>query len=221
MSRINTEYENIDDYIEAHIDEEPRLLNELNRYANLHLLNGRMCSGHTQGRVLKMLVEMINPGKAFEMGTFAGYSALSIAEALAPDAELITVEADDELEGEIKHWLEKSEHKKKITLIIGDALKIAEQQADNSFDLIFIDADKRSYCDYYLQAKRIVKPGGYIIADNTLWDGHVLEANPSSAQTVGIQKFNDMVKADGDASCIILPLRDGLSVIRINKPEVG
>ena len=205
---------NLDDYIEAHIDPEPDCLYTIDRLTNLRLLNGRMCSGHLQGRLLKMLTSMIAPKRVLELGTFSGYSALCMAEALADDARLDTLEVDDELEDFIRQNLELSPHGHKVTLHIGDALATMEGFEAEEFDLIFIDADKRRYADYYHAALRLLRPGGYIIADNTLWDGHVTETASKSAQTVGIQHFNDIVAKDPAVERVIIPLRDGLTIIR-------
>lgn len=202
-------------YIEAHIDPAPDNLNRLERATNLHLLNGRMCSGHLQGRLLKMLVAMIRPERVLELGTFSGYSALCIAEALPDNASLVTVEADDEMEDFIRDALAASEHGNKITLHISPALDFCCRQPDESFDLIFIDADKREYADYYQEALRLLVPGGFMIADNTLWDGHVVHPDHiRDRQTAGIMRFNDIVAADTRVEKVIIPMRDGLTLIR-------
>jgi len=202
-------------YIEDHIDAEPEHLYRLERATNIHLINGRMCSGHLQGRLLKMLVTMINPSRVLELGTFSGYSALCIAEALREDAEIHTVEADDELEDFIRRAIAASPHGHKVTLHIADALEFVQGLEMESFDLIFIDADKRQYADYYETCLRLLRPGGYIIADNTLWDGHVVEADHlNDRQTAGIRRFNDIVAADTRVEKVIVPLRDGLTIIR-------
>ena len=204
----------LDEYIESHIDREPDYLYKIDRLTNLRLLNGRMCSGHLQGRLLKMLTSMIAPKRVLELGTFSGYSALCIAEALGNDARLDTIEVDDELEDFIRENLASSPHGYKVRLHIGDASEIMKQWQDAEFDLIFIDADKRHYDDYYAAALPLLRPGGYIIADNTLWDGHVTEINPRSSQTLGIMRFNDMVASDPWVEKVIIPLRDGLTIIR-------
>lgn len=204
----------IEEYIEAHIDREPDYLYKIDRLTNIRLLNGRMCSGHTQGRLLKMLTSMIAPKKVLELGTFSGYSALCMAEALDDDARLDTIEVDDELEDFIRENIALSPHAHKIRLHIGDATLIMKQWKSEEFDLIFIDADKRRYDEYYATALPLLRPGGYIIADNTLWDGHVTESKPRSAQTLGIMRFNDIVASDPSVERVIIPLRDGLTIIR-------
>lgn len=205
----------LDAYVREHIDPEPEVLRQIDRRTNLHLLNGRMCSGHLQGRLLKMLTSMIRPALAIEIGTFSGYSALCIAEALEENARLHTFEIDDELEDFIRESLAASPHGRKVTLHIGDATAILESWADDSADLVFMDADKRMYTAYYTLARRLVRPGGYIIADNTLWNGHVTEPLEKQApQTRAIIEFNDMVRADTGVEKVIIPLRDGLTIIR-------
>lgn len=207
----------LDSYLETHSSAEPDWLRTLNRRTNLRLLNGRMCSGPVQGRLLKMLVEMIRPSSAIELGTFSGYSALCIAEGMPDGAKLHTIEADDELEDFIRQSLADApqEIAEKVTLHIGDALEVMRRFAPEQFDLAFMDADKRQYLEYYDVLLPLIRPGGYIIADNTLWDGHVIDpAYDRDAQTRGIRRFNDFVAHDTRVECVIIPLRDGLSIIR-------
>lgn len=201
-------------YIEAHIEPEPEQLEILERTTNLKRVNGRMCSGHIQGRLLKMLTRMINPERAMELGTFTGYSALCIAEGLRDNGRLITIELEDELEDDILEEFAKSPHGKKIELMIGDAMQICRRLPSESFGLIFIDADKRQYPAYYTEAKRLLKPGGYIIADNILWDSHVVEKERHDPQTEGVREFNRLAASDHEMEVAIIPLRDGLSIIR-------
>lgn len=208
----------LDDYIDTHIDPEPEELRRIDRLTNIRLLNGRMCSGHTQGRLLKMFVRMIRPRRVLELGTFSGYSALCMAEGLEPGASIDTIEIDDELEDFIRHNLSTSPHGSKVRLHIGDAVDIMRGMPRESFDLIFIDADKKRYGEYYDAAFPLIRPGGYIIADNTLWDGHVTESSPHSAMTRGIMHFNDKIAADKRVEKVILPLRDGLTIIRVVPP---
>lgn len=201
-------------YIERHISPEPEDLKQLDRHTNLHHLNGRMCSGHIHGRILKMLTSMIKPKKVLELGTFTGYSALCIAEALESDAKIHTIEADDELAEEIRNNLKKSPHGDKVILHIGDCLSVMEGMQHNSFDLVVIDADKREYPQYFEKVMSLLKSGGFILADNTLWDGHVLESGKHSSQTTGIIQFNDIVAATPGIDVAILPVRDGLTLIK-------
>lgn len=200
-------------YIESHIESEPVHLRRLERETNLRRVNGRMCSGHLQGRLLKMLARMINPKRALELGTFTGYSALCLAEGMQPGTTLTTVELEDELEEPILSAFREA-GEEKITLRIGDALEICREFPDEYFDLIFIDADKREYPAYYREAKRLLAPGGFIIADNTLWDSHVVEAGRNDPQTTGIREFNDLAARDADMETAIIPVRDGISLIR-------
>ena len=205
----------LDEYILRHIDAEGNYLHALWRDTQLRLAYGQMASGHLQGRLLKMLVRMIRPRRLLELGTFSGYSALSMAEGLEDGAELHTVEVFDELEDFLRQWIGGSPWADRIHLHIGDALDIVPRM-DMVWDMVFVDADKRHYADYYRMLMPRIRPGGYLIADNTLWYGHVLEQHPreSDLQTRGIQAFNDMVAADPHVEKVILPLRDGLTVIR-------
>ncbi len=207
----------IEEYIENNSSPEPAYLSHLERESNLRLLHGRMCSGHIQGRLLKLLVCMLKPVRVLELGTFTGYSALCIAEGLSEtgdDGILTTVESNDELEDFLNRNFRESGYGDRIRLIIGDALKSMEEMESGSVDLIFMDADKRQYPEYYLEAKRLLRRGGYIFADNTLWDGHVIEERRHDAQTAGIVRFNEMVAGDEGVEKVILPIRDGLTLIR-------
>lgn len=161
-----------------------------------------------------MLTAMAKPRRVLELGTFSGYSALCIAEALEGDATVDTVEVFDELEDFIRENLASSPFGKRVSLHIGDALEVMKKWENATFDLIFIDADKRIYPEYFLRCRELLKSGGFIIADNTLWDGHVTETNPSSSQTKGIQAFNDMAATDPEFDTVIIPLRDGLTILR-------
>ncbi len=208
-----TESEKIDEYIVQHIDRESDYMHSLWRATQLHLLYGRMASGHIQGRLLKMLVTMIRPKMVLELGTYSGYSGLCIAEGLEEGAHLHTVEINDEQEDFTLPWFQRSPYADKITMHIGDAMDIVPRLG-LTFDMAFIDADKRRYVEYYEMVLHHLAPGGYILADNTLWDGHVVEENVHDAQTLGIMAFNDLVAADERVEKVILPLRDGLTIIR-------
>lgn len=204
-------------YIERHSGKEPQWLYELNRRTNLRLLNGRMCSGQLQGRLLKMLTAMIRPQRILELGTFSGYSSLSMAEALVGDATIDTVEADDELEDFIREAFAMAppEISRRITLHIGPALSVIDSFDPETFDMAFIDASKREYPDYYRKTLPLIRHGGFIIADNTLWDGHVTDpAYARDPQTRGVREFNSIVADDPAVEKVIIPLRDGLSLIR-------
>jgi len=204
----------LEQYILQHIEPEPDYLYRLWRATNVHTIHGRMASGHLQGRVLKMLVSMIRPQRVLEIGTFSGYSAISMAEGLPDDGKLYTFEINDEMEDFTRPWIEGSTVANKIEFIIGDALQEAPKLGI-MFDLVFMDGDKRTYRDCYEMAMGILRKGGFIIADNTLWDGHVVDhAYDKDHQTQGIETFNDYVAADNRVEQVILPLRDGLTLIR-------
>ncbi len=204
----------LDNYILAHIDEEGDYLYRLWRSTNVHLLHGRMASGHLQGRLLKMIVRMVNPANILEIGTFSGYSAICMAEGLSEGGMVYTYEVNDELEDFTRPWIEGSDVADKIRFIIGDAL-VEAPKLGIEFDLAFIDGDKRTYHEAYERVLSMLRPGGFILADNTLWDGHVLEKPRScDRQTAGIEDFNDFVARDSRVEKVLLPLRDGLTIIR-------
>ncbi|GAK36046.1 hypothetical protein SDC9_69299 [bioreactor metagenome] len=204
----------LEEYILRHIDEEDDYLKALYRDTHVKLLRPRMASGHLQGRMLKMFVRMIRPKQILEIGTYSGYSALCMAEGLDEGSVLHTFEINDEQEDFTRPWLEQSPYADKIKFYIGDALERVPQLGI-TFDLVFVDGDKRKYMEYYEMSLAHLSPGGYIIADNTLWDGHVTETpNPNDAQTIGIQAFNEFVAKDNRVEKVILPLRDGLTIIR-------
>ena len=208
------ENEKEEEYILSHIDPEGDYLHRLWRATNVHLLAGRMASGHLQGRLLRMLVRMIRPKNILEVGTFTGYSAISMAEGLEEGGRVYTYEIDDELEDFTRPWIEGSHMADKIEFIIGDAITEAPRLGI-TFDMVFIDGDKRTYLPAYEMALGVLRPGGFILADNTLWDGHVLEPPlPADRQTQGIGEFNDFVARDPRVERVILPLRDGLTIIR-------
>ena len=204
----------LDEYISDHSTPENEVLETITRDTHVHILNPHMLSGHVQGRVLSMVSYMIRPHRILELGTFTGYSALCLAEGLAPDGKLITIEHNDELETTICRNLAKSPLREKIELIIGDAKDICTRLRD-SFELVFMDADKREYCAYMEAVYPLVPVGGFILADNTLWDGHIIDpAYDKDKQTLGLRAFNDKIKEDDRFEQVILPLRDGLTIIR-------
>lgn len=203
----------LEQYIETHIDKEGELLKLLNRETHVYHLRPRMLSGHLQGRILKMICRMVRPHHILELGTFTGYSALCLAEALPPDGELHTIEIDDEIEAFTRSFFDRSPYAAQIHLHIGDAMDIVPE-VDMLFDLVFIDADKRLYPEYYNLVFDKVRPGGFILADNTLWDGKVVsEPHSKDAQTIGILRFNQMIAEDTRIEKVIVPLRDGLTLI--------
>ena len=204
----------LDDYILKHIDPEGDYLYRLWRATNVHLLRGRMASGHLQGRLLKMIVSMIRPKNILEVGTFSGYSAICMAEGLPEGGRLYTYEINGEMEDFTRPWIEGSAVSDKIEFIIGDA-NVEAPKLGIEFDMAFIDGDKRTYLETYETVLRLLRPGGFILADNTLWDGHVLEIpKPADRQTQGIEDFNDYIARDKRVERVILPLRDGLTIIR-------
>lgn len=206
--------EDIEKYVLAHSEPEGDYLYRLYRATNIHTIHGRMASGHLQGRLLKMLVSMIRPKNILEVGTFSGYSAICMAEGLDEGGKVWTFEINDEMEDFTRPWIENSPVADKIDFRIGDA-NIEAPKLGITFDLAFVDSDKRTYVETYEMVLRLLRPGGYIIADNTLWDGHVTDpAYDHDHQTQGIRLFNDHVAADNRVEQVIVPLRDGLTLIR-------
>jgi predicted O-methyltransferase YrrM len=204
----------LDEYILQHIDDETDYLKALYRDTHVKLLRPRMASGHLQGRMLKMFVRMIRPKQVLEIGTYSGYSALCLAEGLEEGAMLHTFEINDEQEDFTRPWLENSPFPPKIDMVIGDIFKLLPEM-NLTIDMAFIDANKRTYAEYYELIMRYLRPGGYILADNTLWDGHVVEPDyDNDPQTIGIKRFNDLVANDPRVEKFIFPLRDGLTLIK-------
>lgn len=202
-------------YIEAHTDKEHPYLYRLFRDTNIYLIRSHMASGHVQGVLLRMLVEMIRPKRILEIGTYTGYSALSMASGLEDGAMIDTYEINDEMEDFTRPRIENSPWGDKVRMIIGDVLKELND-SDIRYDLVFIDGNKRQYLEYYDLSLRLLNKGGYIIADNTLWDGHVADLTYNhDPQTIGIRQFNDFVANDPRVEKVILPLRDGLTLIRV------
>lgn len=219
----------LSEYIEQHSSPESTVLQQITRSTHLEVINPRMLSGHVQGRVLSMLSQMIRPKRILELGTFTGYSALCLAEGLTEDGRLITLEHNDEMENSIRRNFALSPLGEKIELVIGDAKEVLENfelriknfelgavsDRGEQFDLVFIDADKKEYCDYLDLVLPLVREGGWILADNTLWDGHIVDsAYDKDKQTIGLRAFNDKVAQDERLEKVILPLRDGLTIIR-------
>ena len=222
----------LEEYISNHSTPENDILASITRDTHLHVLNPHMLSGHVQGRVLSMISYMLRPKRILELGTFTGYSALCLAEGLAEGGKLVTIEHNDELEDTIRRNFANSPLSDRIELLIGDAKELLRPKAvsqqsaltakrSNSeavhqiFDLVFIDADKREYCAYLDLVYPLVPVGGFILADNTLWDGHIIDpAYDKDKQTLGLRAFNDRLAADERFEQVILPLRDGLTIIR-------
>ena len=206
-------YENINEYIEAYSSPEGDYLYRLYRATNVEILNPHMASGHIQGRLLKLLVKMIRPKRILEIGTYTGYSALCMAEGLDDDGKLFTFEIDDELEDFTRRWIEGSPLGDKVVFTIGSALEIVPTLGEK-FDLVFIDGNKREYIEYYEMALAHTNDGGWILADNTLWDGHIIDPTYKDAQTNGLRAFNEYIRNDKRVEEVILPIRDGLTIIR-------
>lgn len=213
----------LDDYILNHIEPEGDYLHRLWRATNIHTIHGRMVSGHLQGRLLKLLVLMLKPQRILEVGTFSGYSALCMAEGLkqvhlSRGAEgvrpmLYTYEINDEMEDFTRPWIEGSDVSDYIDFRIGDAIAEAPRLG-LTFDMAFLDGDKRTYAEAYETLLPLINSGGAILADNTLWDGHVVDpAYDHDHQTVSIRQFNDHVAADPRVETVILPERDGMTLI--------
>jgi predicted O-methyltransferase YrrM len=206
--------QSIENYILSHIDEEGDLLAALRRDAHVNLLRPRMLSGHLQGKLLKMFCRMIRPHRVLELGTYTAYATLCMAEGLDDDALIHTIEINDEMETFIRRYVSRSPEQDKIRLHFGDALEVIPQLGE-MFDLVFIDAGKHQYTAYYETVFPYLRSGGFILADNTLWDGKVVrDTVPLDKQTAGILAFNELVRSDARIEKVILPLRDGLTVIR-------
>lgn len=204
----------LDDYVCAHTENEPEVLNALNRKTHLTVLRSRMLSGHFQGRLLSMLSHMIQPERILEIGTYTGYSAICLAEGLIENGKLTTIDINEELEDITREFIQKTNLDNKIEYIIGDAMQIVPQ-LDEQFDLVFIDADKKNYCNYYHLVFDKIKPGGYILADNVLWSGKVVEDYEAlDSETKIIMDYNKMVHEDPRVQEILLPIRDGLMLAR-------
>jgi len=204
----------LDKYIHNHISPEDDYLRELDRETHQKVLHPRMLSGHLQGQILSMISCMITPKCILEIGTFTGYSALCLAKGLAKGGHLHTIEIDDEMETLSKKYFLKSGMSDRIVQHIGDAREIIPSLS-HLFDLVFIDADKRDYCDYYDLVFGRLPVGGFILADNVLWDGKVVDPKSSTEdQTRGILEFNDLVQNDSRVKNVILPVRDGIMLIQ-------
>lgn len=208
-------------YIREHSTPRGAALEWIEKQTNIRTNHARMLSGAVQGRFLTMLVQMLGARKVLELGTFTGYSAVCLAMGLPEDGHLDTLEVNDELEDLVLEGFSRTGLSGKITLHIGDAVETLKRLsrdmhgAGDLYDMVYIDANKREYCEYYELVFGMVRPGGFILADNVLWDGKVFEdPMPQDRQTLGISRFNDMVASDPRVDSVILPLRDGLNIIR-------
>ncbi len=212
---MNFDQQLLDEYISNHTSPEPPLLYELNRKTQLRMMYPRMLSGQLVGRFLSMVSHMIRPKKILEIGTFTGYSAICLAEGLHEDGLLHTIDINEELENQNRQVFKKAGFEKQIKQHIGPAIELIPKLGTH-FDLVFIDADKINYPGYYELVIEVVRPGGYIIADNVLWGGKVLESNEKKPDkdTQAIKAFNKIVVDDNRTEKLMLPLRDGLYMIR-------
>lgn len=199
-------------YSEAHSTPETPLLRQLNRDTHANVLKPRMLSGHLQGRFLSMVSQMVRPTAILEIGTYTGYSAICLAEGLSPNGRLITIEKNEELEDRLRRTFADAGLTSKIDLRIGNALKILPE-LEGPFDLVFIDADKENYANYFDLVVDRVRPGGFILGDNVLWSGKVLDDKPDK-DTKAILSFNDRVQHDSRVENVLLPIRDGIMVMR-------
>ena len=207
----------LNQYIKLHSTPEEPILTQIERDTHQHVLAPRMVSGHIQGAVLQMLSMMIRPKRILEIGTFTGYSALCLARGLDENGILHTIEIDDELEHIFSKYFAQSAYAQNIVYHIGDAREIMTT-LNETFDLVFLDGDKRQYTEYYniLMDNKLVNAGGYIFADNVLWSGKVVEnVKSSDKQTINILEFNELVAKDNRVENVILPIRDGMNIIRI------
>lgn len=203
----------LEKYILDHSTPEDPLLEELYRQTHLRFVNPNMVSGYFQGKLLELISCMISPANILEIGTFTGYSAICLAKGLKPDGKLYTIEMNDELYSFTQSYFLRSGLQPKIKQLTGDALEIIPG-LNVTFDLVFIDADKRHYCDYFRLLKEKTRKGGFIIADNVLWGGNIFDKDTTDAQTKGILEFNEMVRSDNSVEKLMLPLRDGLLIMR-------
>lgn len=205
--------ERVEEYSMLHTTKESELLNKIDRETHLEVLRPRMLSGHFQGRILSMLSKMISPYRILEIGTYTGYSAICLAEGLTEDGKLYTIDINEELEDRVRQYFLESNYNQQIDLIIGDALNLIPR-LNESWDIVFIDADKKNYTKYFNMVVASVKSGGYIIADNVLWSGKVVEKDHLDEDTLALRVFNDTLSKDPRFEVVLLPVRDGLLIAR-------
>lgn len=205
--------ERVEEYSMLHTTKESELLNKIDRETHLEVLRPRMLSGHFQGRLLSMLSKMISPYRILEIGTYTGYSAICLAEGLTEDGKLYTIDINEELEDRVRQYFLESNYNQQIDLIIGDALNLIPR-LNESWDIVFIDADKKNYTKYFNMVVASVKSGGYIIADNVLWSGKVVEKDHLDEDTLALRVFNDTLSKDPRFEVVLLPVRDGLLIAR-------
>ncbi|MCO6359957.1 putative O-methyltransferase YrrM [Roseivirga pacifica] len=205
--------EDIQQYVEDHSDVESPLLSKINRETHARVMMPRMLSGHLQGRVLSMLTHMIQPKVILEVGTYTGYSALCMAEGLAEDGKLITLDINEELHDQVQGYFDESDYSAQIDYRIGNAMELIPE-INEPFDLVFIDADKKNYLNYYNLVIDQVRSGGFIIADNVLWSGKVVQTEKITKDTQVILDFNRFVQEDDRVENVLFPIRDGLMIVR-------
>ncbi|WP_299201538.1 O-methyltransferase [Brumimicrobium sp.] len=206
--------EKLDDYVNAHTSPESEVLSDLNRQTHIKVLQPRMLSGHLQGRTLSLFSKMMQPKRILEIGTYTGYSAICLAEGLKEEGQLITIDLNYELEEMVKEYVNKAGFSNQIEMKVGDAMEIIPT-LDKNFDLVFIDADKSNYSNYYDLLIDDLPSGAIIIADNVLWSGKVIQATKKNdVDTEALKIFNKKIQDDHRVENVLLPIRDGLMVIR-------
>ena len=203
----------LEQYIKEHSSKEDPVLEDLYRQTYIRFVNPNMATGHLQGKFLELIAKMINPESILEIGTFTGYSTICLARGLRNGGRLVTIELNDELRGFVQSYFIKAGVDRDIVQMTGNAIEVLPS-LDMMFDLVFIDGDKREYCDYYRLIKNKVRKGGYILADNVLWGEKVLETATTDKQSRGIIEFNNMIMNEKDIEHVIIPLSDGLTIIR-------
>lgn len=203
----------LEEYVEQHTQPESDLLNSINRETHLHVLKPRMLSGHLQGRVLAMLSKMISPSRILEIGTYTGYSALCLAEGLQDNGKIYTLDKNNELEKRVRDYFKRSNYASQIVYLIGDANDVLPT-LEQTWDMVFIDADKKNYLNYYRQVISNVKSGGVLIADNVLWSGKIADPTKQDEDTLALREFNRVVHEDPEVENVLFPVRDGLMIIR-------
>ncbi len=205
--------QDLSSYVQRHTGSASELLNRIEREAHLHVLMPRMISGHLQGRVLSMLMKMIRPEYILEIGTYTGYSALCLAEGLSSNGKLVTIDKNEELEDRVSGYFQESPYSDQIDFRLGNAMEIVPS-LDYPWDVVFLDADKYNYHNYYNLVIDQMKPGGYLLADNVLWSGKVLDAGNTDEDTVALRAFNAAVQEDPRVENVLFPLRDGIMIVR-------
>ena len=203
----------LDKYVCEHTANESDLLKKINRETHLEVLQPRMLSGHFQGRVLSMFSKMIRPERILEIGTYTGYSALCLAEGLTPNGKLVTIDINEELAARVRGYIAESTYAKQIDYLIGDAMELIPA-LNEKWDIVFIDADKDNYINYYHLVFPMVKVDGYIIADNVLWSGKVIDPSQHDKDTLILREYNQLVHQDDRVEEVLFPIRDGLMIAR-------